>query len=64
MSKVKRQKLAIAEQARGANGEVERNLVRYEVRCPQSEIKDTGAALLEAMLTRVNLQRAWNEARQ
>ena len=63
MSTAKRQKSARAERATEVVGEAERNLVRDEARGPQSEIKDTGSALLETVLTRANLQQAWKRVK-
>ena len=63
MSKAMRQKSAKVERTSVAMGEAGGDLVRDEACGPQWEVKDTGSALLEAMLTRANLQQAWKRVR-
>jgi RNA-directed DNA polymerase len=63
MSKAMRQKFVKAKRASVASGEAGGNLARDEACGPQCEIEDTGSALLEAMLTRANLQQAWKRVK-
>ena len=63
MSKAMRQKFVKAKRASAASGEAGGDLARDEARGPQREIEDTGSALLEAMLTRANLQQAWKRVK-
>ena len=63
MSKAMRQKFVKAKRASVASGEAGGNLARDEACGPQWEIEDTGSALLEAMLTRANLQHAWKRVK-
>ena len=63
MSKAKRQKSAEVERTSVTSGEAAGDLARDEACGPQSEVKDTGSTLLEAVLTRENLQRAWKRVK-
>ena len=63
MSKAMRQKFVQAKRTSVASGEAAGDLERDEACGPQREVKDTGSALLEAMLTRANLQRAWKRVK-
>ena len=63
MSRVMRQKPARAGRAGAAGGEAAREAARDETRGPRHEHRSTGSALLQAALTRENLQRAWKRVR-
>ena len=63
MSKAMRQKFVKAKRPSVVSGEAGGDLVRDEACGPQWEIEDTGSALLEAMLTRANLQQAWKRVK-
>ena len=63
MSKAMRQKSVETERTSVTSGEAAGDLVRDEACGPQSEVKDTGSTLLEAVLTRENLQRAWKRVK-
>jgi group II intron reverse transcriptase/maturase len=63
MSKAMRQKFVEAKRASVVSGEAVGDLARDEACGPQCEIEDTGSALLEAMLTRANLQQAWKRVK-
>jgi group II intron reverse transcriptase/maturase len=63
MLNARRQKSARAERAGGADGEAGRNPVSDEAGNPRQDTESTGSALLEAVLTRVNLQRAWKRVK-
>ena len=63
MSKAMRQKFVKAKRTSVVSGEAGGDLVRDEARGPQWEIEDTGSALLEAVLTRANLQQAWKRVK-
>ena len=63
MSKAMRQKFVKAKRASAASGEAGGDLARDEACGPQWSIEDTGSALLEAMLTRANLQQAWKRVK-
>lgn len=63
MSKAMRQKFVKAKRASAASGEAGGDLARDEACGPQGGIEDTGSALLEAMLTRANLQQAWKRVK-
>ena len=63
MSKAMRQKSAKVERSSVTMGEAGGDLVRDEACGPQWEVKDTGSAVLEAMLTRANLQQAWKRVK-
>jgi RNA-directed DNA polymerase len=63
MSKAMRQKSVKAERTRVVTGEAGVDLVRDEACGPQPEVKDTGSALLDAMLSRGNLQQAWKRVK-
>jgi len=63
MSKALRQKFVQTKRTRVASGEAAGDLERDEACGPQREVKDIGSALLEAMLTRANLQRAWKRVK-
>jgi RNA-directed DNA polymerase len=63
MSKAMRQKFAKAKRTSVANGEAGSDLGRDEACGPQWEIDGTGSVLLEAMLTRANLQQAWKRVK-
>ena len=63
MSKAMRQKSAKDERSSVTIGEAGGDLVRDEACGPQWEVKDTGSALLEAMLTRANLEQAWKRVK-
>ncbi len=58
-----RQKSAPAERAGVAHGEAGRDPVSDEADNPRQDTESTGSALLEAVLTRENLQRAWKRVR-
>ena len=58
-----RQKSASAEWAGVAHGEAGRDPVSDEACCPRHDTKSTGSALLQAVLTRENLQRALKRVR-
>ena len=57
------QKSTPVERTSVGNGEAVGDLVRDEACGPQWEVKDTGSALLEAMLTRGNMQQAWKRVK-
>ena len=59
MSKAMHQKFAQAKRSGVVSGEADDDPARDEACGPQWEVKDTGSALLEAVLTRANLQQAW-----
>jgi retron-type reverse transcriptase len=63
MSKAMHQKFAKAKRTSVANGEAVGDPARDEACGPQWVIEGTGSALLEAMLTRANLQRAWKRVK-
>ena len=63
MSKAMRQKFAKAKRTSVVSGEAAVDLARDEACGPQWEIDGTGSALLEAMLTRANLQQAWKRVK-
>ncbi|MFI0374719.1 MAG: group II intron reverse transcriptase/maturase [Candidatus Thiodiazotropha sp.] len=63
MSKAMRQKSVTTERTERAKGEACGEFVRDEACGPQWENEDTGSALLEAMLTRGNLQQAWKRVK-
>ena len=71
MSKAMRQMLAKAERVGAAHSEAVRDLISDEASGPPHEHPDTGSAkpkavtggLLEAALTRENLQRAWKQVK-
>jgi RNA-directed DNA polymerase len=63
MSKAMRQKFVKAKRASVANGDAVGDHARDEACGPQWEVDGTGSALLEAMLTRANLQRAWKRVK-
>jgi group II intron reverse transcriptase/maturase len=63
MSKAMHQKFAQAKRSSVVTGEADDDLARDEARGPQWEVKDTGSALLQAVLTRANLQRAWKRVK-
>lgn len=63
MSKAMRQKSMKVERTSVVAGEAGGDLVRDEARGPQPEVQDTGTALLEAVLTRGNLQQAWKRVK-
>ena len=63
MSRVMRQKPARAGRAGVAGGEAAREVAGDETRGPRHEHRGTGSALLQAALTRENLQRAWTRVR-
>ncbi len=63
MSKAMRQKSIKFERTGVVIGEAVDDPVRDEARGPQSEVKDTGSALLDRMLTRGNLQQAWKRVK-
>ncbi len=54
---------ALAEQAGDANGEAGREPAREETGGPRHGNERTGSALLEAMLTRENMQQAWKRVK-
>ncbi|MDP2794651.1 MAG: group II intron reverse transcriptase/maturase [Sulfurisoma sp.] len=58
-----RQMSAVAERAGVAHGEAGRDPVSDEANNPRRDTEDTGSALLMAMLTRENLQRAFKRVR-
>ena len=58
-----RQKSARAERAGVAHGEAGRDPVSDEAGSPRRDNESTGSALLEAVLTRENLQRAWKRVK-
>ena len=60
MSKARRQKSASAERSGEARGEAARHPVSDEANGPRHDHESTGSGLLEAALTRENLQRAWS----
>lgn len=59
MSRVMRQMPVRAGRAGAAGGEAVRESASDETRGPRHEHRGTGSALLQAALTRENLQRAW-----
>ncbi len=63
MLNARRQKSAQAEQAEVAHGEAERDAVSDEANNPRQDTESTGSALLEAALTRENLQQAWKRVK-
>jgi RNA-directed DNA polymerase len=63
MSKAMRQKSTEVERPSVGSGEATGDLVRDEACGPQWNIEGTGSALLEAMLTRRNLQQAWKRVK-
>ena len=63
MSRVMRQTPARAGRAGAADGEAAREPVSDETQGPRHEHRSTGSALLDAALTRENLQRAWRRVR-
>jgi RNA-directed DNA polymerase len=63
MSKAMRQKFAKAKRTSVVSGEAAGDLARDEACGPQWEIDGTGSTLLEAMLTRANLQQAWKRVK-
>lgn len=63
MLNARRQKSAQAERAGGAHGEAGRDPVSDEALNPRRDTEDTGSALLQAALTRANLQRAWKQVK-
>ena len=63
MSRVMRQMPARAGRAGAAGGEAAREPASDETRGPRHEHRGTGSALLQAALTRENLQRAWKRVR-
>ena len=63
MLNAKRQKSAPAERAGIAHGEAGRDPVSDEANSPRREIESTGSGLLQAALTRENLQRAWKRVK-
>jgi group II intron reverse transcriptase/maturase len=63
MQQAKRQMPAQAGRAGEARGEAARDPVSDEASCPRHETGDTGSALLQAALTRENLQRALKRVR-
>lgn len=63
MSTVMRQKSAQAERMKLSEGEALGDVVRGEAGDPQWDTQDTGSALLEQVLTRGNLQRAWKRVK-
>jgi group II intron reverse transcriptase/maturase len=58
-----RQMSAQAERAGGAHGEAERDPVSDEANNPRRDTESTGSGLLQAALTRENLQRAFKRVR-
>lgn len=54
---------AMAERPQVAEGEARGERGREETACPRHEEEGAGSALLEAMLTRENLKRAWKRVR-
>ena len=54
---------AMAERPQVAEGEARGERGREETACPRHEDEGAGSALLEAMLTRENLKRAWKRVR-
>ncbi len=63
MLNARRQKSAQAERAEVAHGEAERDAVSDEANNPRQDTESTGSALLEAALTRENLQQAWKRVK-
>ncbi len=63
MQEAPRQMSAQAERVVGVRGEAVRDPTSDEADCPRQATKDTGSALLEAALTRANLQRAWKRVK-
>lgn len=63
MLNAKRQKSASAERTGVAPGEAGRDSVSDEANNPRQDTESTGSALLEAALTRGNLQRAWKRVK-
>lgn len=63
MSKAMRQKSAKAEHASETSSEAVNDLVFDEACGPQWDNKDTGPALLEAVLARGNMQQAWKRVK-
>lgn len=63
MSRVMRQMPVRAGRAGAAGGEAAREPASDETRGPRHEHRGTGSALLQAALTRENLQRAWKRVR-
>ena len=63
MSRVMRQMPVRAGRAGAADGEAAREPASDETRGPRREHRGTGSALLQAALTRENLQRAWKRVR-
>lgn len=63
MSKAMRQKFEKSKRSIEGRGEACIEMVRDEASGPQWEVEDTGSALLEAMLTRENLQLAWKRVK-
>jgi group II intron reverse transcriptase/maturase len=63
MLNVTRQKSANAERAGVAHGEAGRDPVRDETGNPRRDTESTGSVLLQAALTRGNLQQAWKRVK-
>ena len=63
MQEAPRQMFAQAKRVGGVHGEAAHEPTSDEADCPRRATKDTGSALLEAALTRENLQRAWKRVK-
>ena len=63
MLDAKRQMPALAGRVGVTHGEAGRDLASDEANNPRHETEDTGSALLQAALTRENLQRAWKRVK-
>lgn len=63
MQQARRQMPALAGRAGVGHGEAGREPVSDEARCPRQGTKNTGSALLQAVLTRENLRQAWKRVK-